>query len=190
MEPGAWVQLNVRADIGGGVQPGAILTNCAELAIDGQESRPNDNTDCVVDRVNNPGPNLRIDKQFRWNWRRPTRVHDRIPELGHDYLEPGQDHRHTAGQYLVQRQLVALVPGGIQFEQLGNQLIWTIGSLESAWSSGLRYEVNLDAGVVGVEGLCYTNTAVAPIPGDVWPGDNQDCDRQPAPGPTSMSKSG
>ena len=44
------------------VQPGAVLTNCAELAIDGHDSRPIDNADCVADRVNTAGPNFRIDK--------------------------------------------------------------------------------------------------------------------------------
>ena len=174
MEPGAWAQLSVRADIGDGVQPGAVLTNCAELAIDGQESRPDDNSDCVVDRVNGPGPSLRIDKEYRWNWQGQLQYEIQFWNLGTTTLNNVKITDTLPANTSFSNNWSHWFPEGMQLEQLGNQLIWTIGSLEPAEGSGLRYEVNLDAGVVGVEGLCYTNTAVAPIPGDVWPGDNQD----------------
>ena len=160
------------------------------MAIDGQESRPNDNADCVVDRVNNPGPNLRIDKQYRWNWQGQLQYTIQFRNLGTTTLSQVKITDTLPANTSFSGNWSHWFPEGIQFEQLGNQLIWTIGSLESAGGSGLRYEVNLDAGVVGVEGLCYTNTAVAPIPGDVWPGDNQACNQRPAPAPTCTSKSG
>jgi len=44
--------------------------------------------------------------------------------------------------------------------------------MEPGWSTGLRFQVDLDGGVAGVPGLAFTNTVEAPVAGDVVPADN------------------
>jgi uncharacterized repeat protein (TIGR01451 family) len=174
MEPGEWINLNVRVAIASDAIPGAVLTNCAEVAIDGDDSWPYNNKDCVVETVYDYGPNLRIDKYYQWN--------------GEGQLEYTIEFRNVGSTNLHDVQIADTLPAdtsfngnwwhwfweGIDFEQVGNQLIWTISRLEPTWSSGLRYQVDLDGNLVGIEGLCFTNAAEAPIPDDVWPGDNSD----------------
>ena len=174
LEPSEWVNWNVRVNIDGDVEPGTVFTNCAEVAIDGDDSQPYNNVDCVVDRVYDYGPNLRIDKYYQWNWE--------------GQLEYTIDFRNVGSTTLYDVEIADTLPDdttfngnwwhwfweGIDFNQVGNQLIWTIDRLDTTWSSGLRYQVDIDGDLIGVEGLCFLNAAEAPIPDDVWPADNYD----------------
>ncbi len=173
-EPGEWANFNVRLNIAGDAEPGAVLTNCAEVVIAGDDNWPYNNTDCVVEMVHNFGPNLRINKYYQWNWE--------------GQLEYTIEFRNLGTTTLQDFAITDTLPDGvafngnwwhwfhrsIAFEQVGDQLIWTVDWLEPTWAAGLRYQADLDSDLVGVQGLCFVNAAEAPIAGDVWPADNSD----------------
>jgi uncharacterized repeat protein (TIGR01451 family) len=174
MEPGAWINLTVRVAIAGQVEPGTVLTNCAQAVIDGDDGWPDNNTDCVVETVHDYGPNLRIDKYYQWN--------------GEGQLEYTIDFKNVGTTVLYDVEITDTLPDdtafngnwwtwyweGIDFNQVGNLLTWTVSRLDPTWSAGLRYQVDVDSGLIGEEGLCFINAAEAPIPDDVWPADNSD----------------
>jgi uncharacterized repeat protein (TIGR01451 family) len=173
MEPGEWLNLTLRLDIADDVDPGTILDNCAEVAIDGDDSWPYDDSDCVTETVNDYGPNLRIEKDYQWN--------------GEIQLEYTIEFRNLGSMTLYDVDIVDTLPADtffnnwwhwfwedVQFDQDGDQLTWTISRLDPGWASGLRYQVNLDGDLIGEQGLCFDNAAEAPVPGDVWPADNED----------------
>jgi len=59
---------------------------------------------------------------------------------------------------------------GITFEQVGNQLIWTLEELQPGDRSRIRFEVRLDS--APAQGKQFVNLLEAPIDGDVYPDDN------------------
>jgi uncharacterized repeat protein (TIGR01451 family) len=48
------------------IAPTGTVTNCATVGITTTESTPDDNTACVAEVINNPGPNLRVMKWHEW----------------------------------------------------------------------------------------------------------------------------
>jgi uncharacterized repeat protein (TIGR01451 family) len=61
---------------------------------------------------------------------------------------------------------------GIDFTPSGDQLVWKLSRLQPGWSSGLSFQVDLDGGLIGQEGLAFPNLVEAPIADDVYPADN------------------
>lgn len=54
-------------DIDDSIAPGTLLTNCIAISGDEADEHEQDNTSCVVMKVNAPGPNLRVTKESWWN---------------------------------------------------------------------------------------------------------------------------
>jgi uncharacterized repeat protein (TIGR01451 family) len=174
LEPGEWVNFNLRVDIDASVEPGTVLTNCAEVAIDGDDSWPYNNTDCVTRMIHDVGPNLEIDKYYQWNWEGQLEYTIEFRNLGTTTLHNVEITDTLPDGTAFSGNWWHSFWEGIDFSQVGNQLIWTISRLDPTWSSSLRYQVDLDDDLVGVEGLCFVNAAEAPLAGDIWPDDNSD----------------
>ena len=172
MEPGQWHNLNFRVALDGGLEPGTVLTNCVDLAIDGDEEWPYDNSDCVAETIREAGPNLRVLKEHRWNWEGQieytvkflnvgtTTLHDVVLT---DTMPEGTSFNGNWWNWFWE---------GMDFSPVGDQLVWTLSRLEPGWSSGLLFQVDLDDELVGEEGLAFVNLVEAPITGDVYPADN------------------
>jgi uncharacterized repeat protein (TIGR01451 family) len=172
IEPGDWRNINVHFGIESEALPGDALTNCAEITHNFPEDTPNDNVDCVTNTVNEPGSNLQIEKSYNWNWE--------------GQLTYRIDFRNIGTTPLYTTILTDTLPANTTFNgnwwhwywqyiplnDLGDQLVWTIPELQPGQSAGLAYDLDLNGDVIGVPGLAYTNTADAPIPGDVSPADN------------------
>ncbi len=172
MEPGQWYNLNFRLAIGGGLAPGTGLTNCATLTIGGDDQSPHDNSDCVVDTIHAFGPNLRVVKDYQWNWEGQLQYNINFLNVGTstlydvaltDTLPPGTSFSGNWWHWFWE---------GMDLAPAGDELVWTVSRLEPGWSSGLAFQVDLDAGLVGQEGLSFPNLLEAPVVGDVYPQDN------------------
>jgi uncharacterized repeat protein (TIGR01451 family) len=172
MEPGQWYNLNIRVALDGGLAPGTVLNNCVSLTVDGEDQWPYDNSDCVVESVHAPGPNLRVVKEFQWNWEGQLQYNVNFYNLGTttlndvalaDTLPSGTSFNGNWWHWFWE---------GIDLAPAGEQLVWTMSHLEPGWSSGLSFQVDLDQALVGEQGLSYTNLVAAPIAGDVYPADN------------------
>ncbi|MFQ5436144.1 MAG: hypothetical protein ACE5FD_14830, partial [Anaerolineae bacterium] len=67
MDAGAYASLEVVLDINGATQTGTVLTNTAEvMAVPGEDNLA-DNVSVWVEKLNPPGPNLRVRKTGDWN---------------------------------------------------------------------------------------------------------------------------
>jgi large repetitive protein len=174
LEPGEWVNWSVRLAIDGDAEPGTVFTNCGEVVVDGDDSQPYNNTDCVAEMVYDFGPNLRIDKYYQWNWEGQLEYTIDFSNIGTTTLHDVEIADTLPADTTFSGNWWHWFWQGIDFNQVGDQLIWTISQLDPTWSSGLRYQVDLDGDIVGQEGLCFTNAAAAPIAGDVYPDNNYD----------------
>jgi len=174
MLPGQYYDLNIRLGIDHATEPGTVLTNCVRIGLDGDDSWPYDNEDCVIDTVRDHGPNLRVSKDYEWNWDGGTeyriQYEIRFENLGTETLydvdivdtPPAGTHFDGNWRHDFWR--------GITFEQVGNQLIWTLEELQPGDRSRIRFEVRLDS--APAQGKQFVNLLEAPIDGDVYPDDN------------------
>jgi uncharacterized repeat protein (TIGR01451 family) len=176
LEPGEWMNFNLRLAIGAAVEPGTVITNCASIGVDGSERSPYDNADCVVDAVYEPGPNLRVYKEYQWNWQGQLQYGINFYNLGTTTLYDVTITDTLPMSTAFNGNWWHWFGEGIQFTDnyTDGQLIWTISRLEPTWSAGLNFQVDLDGEIIGQQGLAFTNLLEAPIPGDVYPGDNYD----------------
>jgi uncharacterized repeat protein (TIGR01451 family) len=175
MEPGDWFGINVQMAIGDAVEPGTVFTNCAEVAIDGDDEWPDDNSDCAVDTVRDYGPNLRVSKEYEWHW-----------DGGTDYrIEYKIRFENLGTTTLYDVDIVDTLPTGttfegnwghdfwrgITFDQVGNQLIWTLEEVQPGDRSRIKFEVRLDS--APAQGEQFVNLVQAPIVDDVHADDNE-----------------
>jgi uncharacterized repeat protein (TIGR01451 family) len=172
MEPGDWYNLNVRLGYDAELWPGRVLENCATVAMDGEDPWPFDDESCVEVRISDHGPNVSVSKRAEWNSEDQLRYEIRVRNLGTTELEDVV--------------ISDILPAGtsfsgnwwhnfwedIQFNQDGDRLNWTLSRLEPSWSFDINFEADLDGGLIGVQGLAFTNTVEAPVAGDVYPADN------------------
>jgi hypothetical protein len=171
-EPGQWYNLNIRVKLDGDLEPGTELTNCVDLAIDGEDEWPYDNSDCVVETVYEAGPNLRVIKDYQWNWEGQIQYTINFLNVGTTTLYDVvlTDTPPEGTSYSGKWKHSFWQP--IDFAQVGDQLVWTLSQLEPGWSSGLSFQVDLDSELVGEQGLDYPNLVEAPVEDDVYPADN------------------
>jgi len=170
--PGGWRNLDVRLAIDPAIEVGSVLTNCAQVGIEEEDNWPFDDESCRIDAVREPGPNLRVFKDYQWN--------------GEGQLEYQIGFQNLGTVPLYDVQIWDTLPEGttfngnwwhhfwrdILFDPMGPQLLWTVTELEPGWSSSIQFQVDLDGELIGVQGLAFTNTVEALIPGDMWPDDN------------------
>lgn len=172
MEPGEWYNLNVRLGYDSNLKPGTLLENCAVVAMDDQDTWPFDDESCAEVPIRGSGTNVSVVKRAQWNWEGRIQYEIRFRNLG-----------TTTLNNLV---ITDILPAGtsfsgnwwhnfweeIQFSQVGKQLRWTLSRLEPEWTSEIYFEVDLDSGLIGDQGLAFTNRVEAPVTGDVYPADN------------------
>ncbi len=172
MEPGDRLNLNVRLGYDAGLLAGNTLENCAMVAMDGDDLWPYDNESCAEVRINDAGTNVSVRKRFDWNGEGQLQYNIQVRNLGTTEL-----------QDVV---ITDILPAGtgftgnwwhnfweeIQFSQVGDQLTWTLSRLEPNWMFDIDFQTDLDGGLIGVQGLAFTNTVEAPVTGDVYPADN------------------
>ena len=173
MEPGEWYDLNIRLAIDHTVAPNTVITNCATIAIAGEDEWPFNDTDCVVDTVREPGPNLRVWKRYWWNWEGQLQYEIHFENIGTQNLRdvwitdtypvsttvwnwwPDYHRWITATDYAAQGQIV----------------FW-VEEIYPGDTGRINLEVDLDGDIIGDQGLAFTNVVEAPISGDVYPDDN------------------
>jgi uncharacterized repeat protein (TIGR01451 family) len=175
MLPGAWKNVDIRLDIKPSVQSGDVLINCVELGIDGNESRPDDNQDCVSDPVRGTGPNLRVYKEHEWqDDDQRLRYQIRVENIGTELLEnvwftdtypvDTSFHDDWGQQHGPRIELDSHV-------EPDRQLIFWVEELQSGDTAGIELRVDLNE--PGAPLRYYTNTVEVQIPpGDTNPGDN------------------
>ncbi|HNB52466.1 MAG TPA: PKD domain-containing protein, partial [Anaerolineales bacterium] len=172
LEPGEWRNFSVHLDIDGDALPGDEFTNCAEIAHSNPEDSPLDNFSCLTKTLNEPGPNLEIEKAYNWNWEGQLNFNIEFRNVGTTPLYSVTLPDPLPADTTFNGNWWHWYWQNIAFTDLGDQLVWTIPTLDPGQSTGLAFDLDLDNGVIGVPGLAYTNTADAPIPGDVSPADN------------------
>ena len=168
--------LGVALDVANDAPVGMVLTNTIEISSLPGEGRYDDNTDTWVESLHGTGPNLRVDKYYRWEnedrilygvylknvgttnmssiWVTDTYP---ISTTSDGNLWVGHGPRFTATHDAENRQFV------VETEELG-----------PGGTAHFGFWVDLDEAIRGVQGLLFTNTVAAPWPGDVDTADNSD----------------
>ncbi len=169
IDPGSWINIDLHLAIDSALEAGDALTNCAEIMVEEGDVFPDDNAACLTEAVREDGPNLRIYKDYRWNWEGQIQYDLTFQNVG---TEP-----------LFGVEIVDTLPVGTSFygdwgpdfwqgfdiiEGPGT-LSWILPDLEPGWSGGLWFNVDLD---LIEQGDSYTNLAEAGVVGDVWTEDN------------------
>jgi uncharacterized repeat protein (TIGR01451 family) len=174
MEPGVWVNLDLRLTIDEDTPPGADLTNCMAIAMGGDDYPFND-TSCVTDTVREPGPNLRLRKSVGWNGHGQLEYEIRMENIGSEELDNFQiTDRYPEDTAWNGDWWVRWGPWMTATHDAPNrQLVFWVDDLGPGGTAGIGFRVDLDGDLVGEQGLAFTNTAQAPIDGDVHPADNE-----------------
>ncbi|MEJ2098306.1 MAG: hypothetical protein P8Y38_14620, partial [Deltaproteobacteria bacterium] len=172
--PGEWRDLHVRLDIEPGTTAGTVLTNCAAVSIPGPEW-PFDNHSCAVDTVREPGPNLRVFKDYQWNGQGQLQYDINVQNIGTTTLY-GQDVIDSLPETTTfngNQWYNFWEPITFTDNYTDDQLIWTFSRLEPGWNTNMSFQVELE-GDAGVQGPEFGNLVEAPVVDDVYPLDNTD----------------
>jgi uncharacterized repeat protein (TIGR01451 family) len=176
LEPGERHDFQVRVAIDQALAPGTAITNCATIDMPTADSWPYNNTSCAVETVRAAGPNLRVSKEAWWDWDGEIDYQIRIENVGTTRMED--------------IWITDTYPISTTFEDnwwqeggswitathdAGNrQIIFWLDELGDGDTTRIRFRVDVDESIRGVQGLIFTNTVAAPWPGDVYPADNTD----------------
>ncbi|MCL7454870.1 MAG: PKD domain-containing protein, partial [Anaerolineae bacterium] len=171
LKPAEFRNINLTLDIAPDVAAGTVLTNCAQVSILEEDGWPFDDESCAAVTIREPGPNLRVLKDYQWNWEGQLQYEITFYNVGTEELSNVvmTDTLPAGTSYNGWWENNFWEPVTLTHEMPG-ELAWTIRRIEPGWSSSLRFQADLDA--PGVEGLSYTNLVEAPIEGDVFPEDN------------------
>ena len=169
LPPGSWFDIYIQLDIDPALEHDTELLNCAEIMVAEGDDRPFDNESCRTDAIREPGPNLRIYKDYQWN--------------REDQIQYGISFQNVGTETLHDVEIVDTLPGGGSFNgwwepEFDREIIldsedpprWIIPELEPGWTGRIRFNADLDGPVE--EGLSYINLAEAPVDGDKFAGDN------------------
>jgi uncharacterized repeat protein (TIGR01451 family) len=174
MEPAEEFGVDVRLTINSSVAASTVITNCAAAGIAGEDSWPYDNVDCVVDTVRQPGANLRVYKEVEWQGEDQIRYEIYFENIGTMNLQDvlitdtypvsmtfsgdwwPDYHREISGTHHAAQ----------------NQIVFWVEEIRYGDTGRINLVLHLDSGIVGTQGLIFTNTVDAPISGDVYPADN------------------
>jgi uncharacterized repeat protein (TIGR01451 family) len=174
LEPGVWINLDLILAIDEGTPPGTDLTNCIAIVMEG-DNYPSNDTSCATDTVREPGPNLRLHKSVGWNGYGQLEYEIRLENIGSEALSGFEvtdlypEDTAWNGDWWVKWG-----PWMTATHDAPNrQLVFWVESLDPGGTAGIGFRVDLDGGIVGEQGLAFTNVAEAPIAGDVYPADNE-----------------
>jgi hypothetical protein len=179
LENGYGMNLGVAVELDPLAEPGSIFTDTVEISPKPHEDRYVDNMLNWVEQVNEPGPNLRIDKHsnWRWTWEGQLEFELRILNLGTEPLE---------NVWITDTYPISTSFNGNWWQNHGPSSIpWSydadnrlltmkIEYLNPGDTASVGYRCDLDPEFIGVQGLSYTNLLAAPVEGDVFPDDNFD----------------
>lgn len=160
-------------DIDDGIAPGTLLTNCIAISGDEADSYEQDNTSCVVMKVNAPGPNLRVTKESWWN--------------GDGQIGYRINFWNVGDASVANVRITDTLPTGTAWDGWWNLnwdwgrlvtqslnsdvLVWQFDALNPGDSGNIEFNANLDE--PGAPLRWYTNTVeIAPLAGDMVPADN------------------
>ena len=176
LEPGDRHYVNVRVAIDHTLAPGTAITNCATIDMPAADSWPYDNTSCAVETVRAAGPNLRVRKEAWWEWDGEIDYRIRIQNIGTTRMED---------IWITDTYPISTTFNDNWWQEHGpwitathdapnRQIIFWVEELEDGETANIRFRVDVDESIRGVQGLIFTNTVKAPWPGDVYPADNTD----------------
>ncbi|MFC1997043.1 hypothetical protein ACFLXI_05480 [Chloroflexota bacterium] len=174
LEPGEWIDINLLLGIDPTIDPGTVIENCAEISIDGQDNWPYDNQDCVTESINDYGPNLRVTKDYWWNWYEQLAYEIKIENIGSerldDFLVTDTYPKSTTfnGDWWVNHgPWITMTQDGPN-----NQVVFWLDELGPGETANVGFAVDLDGDKIGEQGLSFINSLEAPIPDDVDLTDN------------------
>ncbi len=175
LDPGQWYNLDIRVGISPTVAAGTVLTNCAQIEA-GWDVWLDNNIDCRMDTVREQGPNLRLVKDAWWENDGQIHYHVRIENVGTEYL----DNVWITDTYPISTTFNDnwWVNHGpwitATHNAANNQIIFWADEFYSGETASIEFIVDLDGGLIGQQGLLFTNIVEAPIANDVYPMDNYD----------------
>jgi uncharacterized repeat protein (TIGR01451 family) len=173
LEPGEWYDMDIRLAIDEAVAPNTVITNCATIAIAGDDEYADNDVSCVVETVREPGPNLRVWKDYWWNWEGQLQYEIHFENTGTERLE----NVWITDTYPASTSLANWWPNYHRWITATNypaqgQIVFWVEEIHPGDTGRINLEVDLDGSIIGTQGLAFTNTVAAPIPGDVYPADN------------------
>jgi len=168
--------IGVALEIDNDLSPSAVLTNTVEISPQPEEDRYDDNTSTWVETLHDHGPNLRVDKYYRWEGESQIFYGIFVRNLGTTPME---------NIWITDTYPVLTTWNGdfwmghgpwftYTHDAPNRQFIVWAEELGPGGTGHLGFWVDLDESIHGVQGLIFTNTVKAPWPGDVYPDDNDD----------------
>jgi uncharacterized repeat protein (TIGR01451 family) len=175
LEPGESLNIDLEVPIPITLTTGTVFTNCAMLETDAAEEYPYNNDDCVVESVHETGANLRVLKNYQWNWEGQLNYNISFLNLGTTIFE---DLGITDTMPISTEFNESWWHGfwrGVDFtdDSANGRLIWRLEELQPGWSSNIYFDLDLDGDIIGQSGLVFTNTVESPVAGDVDTTDNE-----------------
>lgn len=169
--------LGIVLTIDPGAAPGTALTLTAQVNTLPVEDDFDDNALTWVDTLNDYGPNLRVEKWFNyWQDDGTLSFETHALNMGTERLE----NVWITDTYPVSTTFtgdwnVGHGPWVTYTHDAANRtLSFLLSGLNPGETANVCYRLDLDGDIIGQKGLTFVNTADAPIPGDVFPADNQD----------------
>ena len=163
-------------EVGAGTPPGTVLTHTVEIAGPLWEERAHDNTIAWVDVVNPAGPNLRVDKSdYRWDNEGRINYRLLISNLGTTVLKNVRltDTYALSTTWDGVWQHCGPAPEiSTTHDAPNHRILIPLEDIDPGSSYCYDFGFDLDSGIVGVEGLGFTNTLAAPMDDDTYPADN------------------
>jgi uncharacterized repeat protein (TIGR01451 family) len=176
MEPAEWADIDVRLSIGTAVAANTTFTNCATVNIAAEDSWPYNDTDCAVDTVRQIGTNLRVYKNVEWQGEGQIRYEISFENIGtgnlYDVLITDTYPISTTYSGNWWANYHREVNEEAQYPAQ-NQVVFRVGEIQTGDTGRINLVVDLDGGIIGTQGLIFTNTVEAPISGDIYPADNR-----------------
>jgi uncharacterized repeat protein (TIGR01451 family) len=168
--------VDIGLDVDGSASPGTVLTSTVGITPHPTDYHYDDNTATWAETLNAAGPNLEVHKQnYRWNGNNQLQYEIRIKNRGTETLEP---------VWITDTYPISTTwDGGWQVghgpwitatDAPNRQIVFWLNRLEPGETASIEFWVELEGSIHGIQGLFFTNTLEAPIPGDVYPADNTD----------------
>jgi uncharacterized repeat protein (TIGR01451 family) len=177
LEPGERYMIGIGLRISSTVAPGTVVTNCAEIGIDGPDQNPDDDSACVSAAVAETGFNLRVEKGYWWE--------SEGSQLRYEVLLWNVGTENLYGVRITDTYPASTMWNGdwwwdrwwgpevfVDHNAGARQLIFSTDEIEANERVRIHFRVDLDGDVIGVPDLAFTNTLEAPVAGDVYPDDN------------------
>jgi uncharacterized repeat protein (TIGR01451 family) len=170
--------VNVAVRISDTAASGQVLTSTVDITRLPWEDRFDDNRVEWVAQVNEQGPNLSVDKQtYQWaDGNEKLWYNIRIMNTGTELLENFRitDTLPAETSFNGDWGIGHGPPISAIYEMGGSEVVFIVSELNPGDTASIEFSIDLNPGVVGEQGLAFTNRVDAPIPGDVYPEDNSD----------------